>query len=80
MFANDDPEAKAEVSDLIGTRERLRTTNNKLLEVYQLTKTIQGTPVIFEAYFRYKRCHQRRPQTCGGSSPRSPSARWSRSN
>ena len=52
MFASGDTVAKAEVSDL-SAPENAYEDENKLLEVYQLTKTVQGTPVIFEAYFRY---------------------------
>lgn len=52
MFATNDTEPKAEVSDL-SAPENTYETDNKLLEVYQLTQTTQGTPVIFEAYFRY---------------------------
>jgi two-component system, NarL family, sensor kinase len=52
MFASGDTVAKAEVSDL-SAPENAYEDESKLLEVYQLTKTVQGTPVIFEAYFRY---------------------------
>ncbi len=52
MFATGDTEAKAEVSDLSAPENKYET-DAKLLEVYQLTRTIQGTPMIFEAYFKY---------------------------
>jgi len=55
MFRNDDKVAKAEVSDLSAPENKYETQFNKLLEVYQLTQTSDGTPVIFEAYFRYSR-------------------------
>ena len=53
MFAKNDDVAKAEVSDLSAPENAYERPFTKLLEVYQLTHTIQGTPVIFEAYFRY---------------------------
>ena len=53
MFATNDDVAKAEVSELSAPENTFERPFTKLLEVYQLTKTIQGTPVIFEAYFRY---------------------------
>jgi two-component system, NarL family, sensor kinase len=52
MFAIGDTVAKAEVSDL-SAPENAYESESKLLEVYQLTATIQGTPLIFEAYFTY---------------------------
>ncbi len=42
----------AQVSDLSEAENRFET-ESKLLEVYQLTHTTQGTPLLFEAYFRY---------------------------
>jgi signal transduction histidine kinase len=53
MFANSNTKAEAEVSDLSAPENAYERPFIKLLEVYQLTHTIQGTPVIFEAYFRY---------------------------
>jgi two-component system NarL family sensor kinase len=43
---------RAEVSDLSGPENRFET-ESKLLEVYTLTETPSGTPLLFEAYFRY---------------------------
>jgi two-component system, NarL family, sensor kinase len=45
-------EAHAEVSDLSGPENRYEV-ETKLLEVYQPIETIDGTPLVFEAYFRY---------------------------
>ena len=42
----------AEVSDLSKPENRYET-ESKLLEVYSLTETPSGTPLLFEAYFRY---------------------------
>ncbi len=53
MFASGDIVAKAEVSDLTAPENVFEGGFNKLLEVYQLTETIQGTPVILETYFLY---------------------------
>ena len=53
MFANNDVVAKAEVSDLTAPENAYERPFTKLLEVYQLTETMQHTPVIFEAYFKY---------------------------
>ncbi|MEY2400085.1 MAG: two-component system, NarL family, sensor kinase [Ilumatobacteraceae bacterium] len=53
MFANKDDVAKAEVSDLSAPENSFERPFTKLLEVYQLTETMEHTPVIFEAYFTY---------------------------
>ncbi len=53
MFATRDNHTKAEVSDLSEPENTYERQFTKLLEVYQLTETVQHTPVIFEAYFRY---------------------------
>jgi signal transduction histidine kinase len=53
MFANHDTVAKAEVTNLSAPENAYEREFTKLLEVYQLTETIQHKPVIFEAYFRY---------------------------
>ncbi|MEP7114614.1 MAG: histidine kinase, partial [Ilumatobacteraceae bacterium] len=53
MFATGDDVAKAEVSDLAAPENTYEREFTKLLEVYQLTETVEHTPVIFEAYFRY---------------------------
>lgn len=45
-------EQGAEVSDLSGPENRFET-ESKLLEVYSRTETPSGTPLLFEAYFRY---------------------------
>ena len=45
-------EQGAEVSDLSKPENRFET-ESKLLEVYSLTETPTGTPLLFEAYFRY---------------------------
>ena len=45
-------EQGAEVSDLSKPENRYET-ESKLLEVYSLTETPSGTPLLFEAYFRY---------------------------
>ncbi len=45
-------EQGAEVSDLSKPENRFET-ESKLLEVYSLTETASGTPLLFEAYFRY---------------------------
>lgn len=42
----------SEVSDLSGPENRYET-EERLLEVYQLTETTSGVPLLFEAYFRY---------------------------
>jgi two-component system, NarL family, sensor kinase len=52
LFENKSTQTKAEVTDL-SAPENQYETGNKLLAVYQLTRTIQGTPVVFEAYFQY---------------------------
>jgi signal transduction histidine kinase len=44
---------KADVSDLSEPENRYETGNAKLLEVYQRTELPNGTPVLFETYFRY---------------------------
>ncbi len=44
--------AHAEVSDL-GEPENRFEVETKLLEVYQPISTVEGTPLLFEAYFRY---------------------------
>ncbi|HSB85678.1 MAG TPA: sensor histidine kinase [Ilumatobacteraceae bacterium] len=46
-------EGKADVSDLAEPENRYETENAKLLEVYQRTELPNGTPVLFETYFRY---------------------------
>ncbi|HEY0520471.1 MAG TPA: histidine kinase [Ilumatobacteraceae bacterium] len=53
MFAKNDHAAKAEVSDLSAPENAYERPFTKLLEVYQLTETMEHTPVIFEAYFKY---------------------------
>ena len=53
MFATGNDEAEAEVSDLSAPENALERPFTKLLEVYQLTETVQHTPVIFEAYYTY---------------------------
>jgi len=58
MFDNNDPNAKAEVSDLSAPENKYEQQFTKLLEVYQLTETTEHTPVIFEAYFKYSRVTQ----------------------
>ena len=50
IFTND--EQGAEVSDLSKPENRFET-DSKLLEVYLRTETPSGTPLLFEAYFRY---------------------------
>ena len=45
-------EQGAEVSDLSKPENRYET-ESKLLEVYSRTETPSGTPLLFEAYFRY---------------------------
>ena len=45
-------EQGAEVSDLSKPENRFET-DSKLLEVYSRTETPSGTPLLFEAYFRY---------------------------
>ena len=46
-------EQGAEVSDLSKPENRFET-DSKLLEVYLRTETPSGTPLLFEAYFRYR--------------------------
>lgn len=53
MFANKTTDPEADISDLSAPENQYERSFNKLLEVYQLTQTVQGTPVIFEAYFQY---------------------------
>ncbi len=53
MFATGDTDTKAEVSNLAEPENTYERQFTKLLEVYQLTETVQHRPVIFEAYFRY---------------------------
>jgi signal transduction histidine kinase len=50
IFTSD--EQGAEVSDLSEPENRFET-DSKLLEVYLRTETPSGTPLLFEAYFRY---------------------------
>ena len=50
MFATG--ESHAEVSDLEGPENRFEV-ETKLLEVYSPISTIEGTPMVFETYFRY---------------------------
>jgi two-component system NarL family sensor kinase len=50
IFTTD--EQGAEVSDLSKPENRFET-DSKLLEVYLRTETPSGTPLLFEAYFRY---------------------------
>lgn len=50
IFASD--EQDAEVSDLSEPENRFET-ESKLLEVYSRIETPSGTPLLFEAYFRY---------------------------
>lgn len=51
VFAGGD--GKADVSDLSEPENRYETESAKLLEVYQRTELPDGTPVLFETYFRY---------------------------
>jgi two-component system, NarL family, sensor kinase len=51
VFAGGD--GKADVSDLSEPENRYETDNAKLLEVYQRTQLPNGTPLLFETYFRY---------------------------
>ena len=53
MFENNLTDPEADVSDLSAPENTYEKSSNKLLEVYQLTHTVQGTPVIFESYFQY---------------------------
>ena len=46
-------DGKADVSDLSEPENRYETGNAKLLEVYQRTELPNGTPLLFETYFRY---------------------------
>lgn len=46
-------DGKADVSDLSEPENRYETDNAKLLEVYQRTQLPNGTPLLFETYFRY---------------------------
>lgn len=46
-------DGQADVSDLSEPENRYETENAKLLEVYQRTELPNGTPVLFETYFRY---------------------------
>lgn len=46
--------AEAEVSDLGRPENRFERSYGKLLEVYLPLHTPNGTPVLFEAYFRYE--------------------------
>lgn len=50
VFDGGDP--ASEVSDLSGPENRYET-EARLLEVYELTETTTGEPLLFEAYFRY---------------------------
>lgn len=45
-------EAHAEISDLSGPENRFES-DAKLLEVYMPISTVEGTPLLFETYFRY---------------------------
>ena len=44
---------EAEVSDLSGPENRFERSYGKLLEVYLPVRTPTGTPLLFEAYYRY---------------------------
>ena len=46
-------EGKADISNLSEPENRYETETAKLLEVYQRTELPNGTPMLFEAYFRY---------------------------
>ena len=45
-------EGTAEITDLTSLENRYEV-ETKLLEVYQLVETAEGTPLVFETYFRY---------------------------
>lgn len=45
-------ESHAEISDLDGPENRFEL-ETKLLEVYSPIETVEGTPLLFETYFRY---------------------------
>ncbi len=45
-------ESHAEISDLDGPENRFEV-ETKLLEVYAPIETVEGTPLLFETYFRY---------------------------
>lgn len=53
LDALDDGRVEAEVSDLSAPENRYERPAGKLLEVYLPLRTPDGTPVLFEAYFRY---------------------------
>ena len=53
MFKAKITDPEADVSDLSAPENIYERPFNKLLEVYQLSKTVEGTPVIFESYFQY---------------------------
>ena len=50
MFAGGGP--SSEVSDLSGPENQFET-ESRLLEVYELTESTTGEPLLFEAYYRY---------------------------
>ena len=53
IFDNKTTQPEADISDLSAPENIYERDFNKLLEVYQLTQTAEGTPVIFETYFEY---------------------------
>ncbi len=53
LAAMDRGQVEAEVSDLSAPENRFERDAGKLLEVYLPVRTPDGTPVLFEAYFRY---------------------------
>ena len=59
MFATDDHVAEAEVSDLSAPENAYERPFTKLLEVYQLTETIQTHPGDLRGIFHVQRRHQR---------------------
>ncbi len=52
MFVDPDHAAVAEVTDLDKPENRFET-EKRLLEVYMPIATLEGTPLLYEAYFRY---------------------------
>lgn len=50
VFAGGEP--ASEVSDLSGPENQFET-ESRLLEVYELTSSTSGVPLLFEAYYRY---------------------------
>ncbi len=60
------PRTEADITDLSRPENRYERGNGKLLEVYRPVWTPDGTPLLFETYFRYDTVSQRSQQIWRG--------------